>query len=137
MIASTQIPALLPALPEMVLAAGAMLLLMLGAYGGERAAPSVSAGAIVLLVAAAVIVVWLPGGKTVTFGGSFIVDDFARFLKVLAFGGSAAAILMSQTYLVTEKQQKFEYPILIMLATIGMGMMIVTKLAEGIADRQD
>ena len=48
---------------------------------------------------------WLPGGKTTTFGGSFILDDFARFLKVLAFGGSAAAILMSQNYLAREKHR--------------------------------
>src|SRR5581483_7095288 len=51
-------------------------------------------------------------------------DDFARFLKVLAFGGSAAAILMSQSYVTREKIRKFEYPILILLATSGMGMMI-------------
>ena len=67
---------------------------------------------------------WLPGGKTTTFGGSFILDDFARFLKVLAFGGSAAAILMSQNYLARENQNRFEYPVLILLSTTGMGMMI-------------
>jgi NADH-quinone oxidoreductase subunit N len=70
------------------------------------------------------VVVWLPGGKITTFGSSFIVDDFARFLKVLAFAGSAAAILMSQSYVTREKTRKFEYPVLILLATAGMGMMI-------------
>jgi NADH-quinone oxidoreductase subunit N len=116
--------ALLPATPELVLAIGAMLLLMVGAFRGERSAPVVSLGAMLLLVAAAWIVLWLPAGKATTFGGSFIVDDFARFLKVLAFGGSAAAIWMSITYMAREKQQKFEYPILILLATTGMGMMV-------------
>jgi NADH-quinone oxidoreductase subunit N len=60
----------------------------------------------------------------VTFGGSFIVDPFARFLKLLALTGSAAAILMSFDYLAVEKQQKFEYPILILLSTTGMLMLI-------------
>jgi NADH-quinone oxidoreductase subunit N len=124
MTSTAQLPALLPALPELVLAGGAMLLLMVGAYRGERSAPIVAFGAIMLLIAAIVAIVWLPGGKAVTFGGSFILDDFARFLKVLAFGGSAAAILMSQTYFTREKQNRFEYPILILLATSGMGMMI-------------
>ncbi len=121
---SHQFPTLLPALPEMLLAGGAMLLMMFGAFRGERSAPVVDLGAILLLVAAAATVVWLPAEKMTTFGASFILDDFARFLKVLAFGGSAVAILMSQTYFAREKIRKFEYPILILLATTGMGMMI-------------
>ena len=121
---STQLPTLLPAIPELLLAAGALALLMVGAFRGERSTTVVDLGAILLLAAAAAIVIWLPAGKLTTFGGSFVVDDFARFLKVLAFGGSAAAILMSQSYVTREKIRKFEYPILILLATSGMGMMI-------------
>jgi NADH-quinone oxidoreductase subunit N len=118
------LPALLPALPEIVLAVGAMVLLMFGAFRGEHTAVAVNWLAIVLLVAAGVITLWLPGGTLVTFGGSFIVDPFARFLKLLALTGSAAAILMSFDYLAVEKQQKFEYPILILLSTTGMLMLI-------------
>src|SRR5450759_4524195 len=68
------LPALLPALPEIVLAVGAMALLMLGAFRGEHTAVAVNWLAIVLLVAAGVITLWLPGGTLVTFGGSFVVD---------------------------------------------------------------
>src|SRR6266849_761992 len=118
------LPALLPALPELVLAVGAMALLMLGAFRGERSAPAIQWLAIALLVAAGAIVVWLPAGKLVTFGGSFVVDDFARFLKLLALTGSAVAILMSFDFLAREKQQKFEYSILILLSTAGMLMLI-------------
>src|SRR6266852_5052494 len=120
----TALPALLPALPEIVLAVGAMALLMLGAFRGEQTAVAVNWLAILLLMAAGAITLWLPGGTLTTFGGSFIVDPFARFLKLLALTGSAAAILMSFDYLAVERQQKFEYPILILLATTGMGMMI-------------
>jgi NADH-quinone oxidoreductase subunit N len=119
-----QFPALLPALPEIVLAVGAMALLMLGAFRGEDSAVAVNWLAIVLLLVAGVITLWLPGGTLVTFGGSFIVDPFARFLKLLALTGSAAAILMSFDYLAVERQQKFEYPILILLSTTGMLMLI-------------
>jgi NADH-quinone oxidoreductase subunit N len=118
------LPALLPALPEIVLAVGAMALLMLGAFRGEQTAVTVNWLAIVLLVAAGAITLLLPGGTLTTFGGSFIVDPFARFLKLLALTGSAAAILMSFDYLALEKQQKFEYPILILLSTTGMLMLI-------------
>jgi NADH-quinone oxidoreductase subunit N len=115
---------LLPALPELVLAVGAMVLLMLGAFRGERTAGPVSWLAILLMIVAGAIVVALPGNKLVAFGGSFIVDPFARFLKLLALTGSAVAILMSFGYLKTEKHEKFEYPILILLSTTGMLMLI-------------
>ncbi len=109
------------ALPEIVLAAGAMGLLMLGAYR-ERSTQAVNLGAIMLLVAAAVIAASIPNGRI--FGGSFIVDDFARYLKILVYIGSGAAIILSLTYLAAEKQEKFEYSILILLSTVGMGMLI-------------
>jgi NADH-quinone oxidoreductase subunit N len=121
---AAELPALLPALPEILLAVGAMGLLMLGAFRGEGAAVPVNWLAIALLVLAGAIVVALPGGTLTTFGGSFILDPFARFLKLLALTGSAASILMSFDYLAMEKQQKFEYPILILLATTGMLMLI-------------
>ena len=115
---------LVPALPEMMLAVGAMVLLMLGAFRGERATPAVSWFSILLLIAAGALVVWLPAGKLTAFGGSFVVDDFARFLKLLALTGSAVAILMSLEYLKVERQERFEYSILILLSTTGMLMLI-------------
>src|SRR5437667_816873 len=121
---TVEIPALLPALPEIVLAIGAMLLLMVGAFRGEQTAKGIEGAAILLLVLTGLIVVLLPAGKLVTFGGSFIVDGFARFLKLLALAGSAAAILMSFDYLKLEKQERFEYPILILLSATGMLMLI-------------
>ena len=124
MIEPTEVPALLPALPEIVLALGAMLLLMVGAFRGERTTKVIDAAAIALLVLAGLIIVWLPAGKLVTFGGSFVVDGFARFLKLLALTGSAAAILMSTNYFAAEKRQKFEYSILILLSATGMMMLI-------------
>src|SRR6201997_4178141 len=121
---TVEIPALLPALPEIVLAIGAMVLLMVGAFRGEQTAKGIEGAAILLLVLTGLIVVLLPAGKLVTFGGSFIVDGFARFLKLLALAGSAAAILMSSSYLALEKRETFEYSILILLSTTGMMMLI-------------
>src|SRR5262245_46902868 len=121
---TVEIPALLPALPDIVLAIGAMLLLMVGALRGERPTKGIEGAAILLLVLTGFIVVLLPAGKLVTFGGSFVVDGFARFLKLLALAGSAAAILMSSSYLALEKRETFEYSILILLSTTGMMMLI-------------
>jgi NADH-quinone oxidoreductase subunit N len=120
----TQLPTLVPLLPEFVLGIGAMVLLMVGAYGGERATRAIDISAIALLVAAGVILAILPAGKLVTFGGSFVVDNFARYLKILALTGSAAAIVMSLDYAKRERQERFEYSVLILLATLGMLMLI-------------
>jgi len=119
-----EIPALLPVLPEIVLVVGAMALLMFGAFRGERTARIVNVLAMLLLVLVAIIVVQLPAGRLVTFGGSFVVDPFARFLKLLALAGSAVAILISLDYLTAQKQERFEYAILILLSTAGMLMLI-------------
>ena len=121
---TASLPVLSPAFPELLLAVGAMALLMLGAYRGERATPTVNIISILLLLAAALIAARIPGDVLTTFGGSFVLDRFARFMKVLAFIGAAAAILLSINYLSVERMQKFEYSILILLSCVGMGMMI-------------
>src|SRR5580700_1078722 len=122
--AALSMSGMMPLLPELVLGVGAMALLMLGAFRGERGVRLIDAASILLLIAAGVIVLALPQGKLVTFGGSFVVDDFARFLKTLAIVGSAAAILMSIDYDRREGQQRFEYSVLIVLSTLGMLMLI-------------
>jgi NADH-quinone oxidoreductase subunit N len=117
-------PAILPVLPEIVLGLGAMALLMLGVFRAAANIRVVDFAAIALLVAAGAILLALPGGRLVSFGGSFVVDDFARFLKILALLGSAAAIVMSLDYAVRERQVRFEYSVLIVLSTLGMLMLI-------------
>ena len=121
---AAQLPNLLPFLPELVLGLGAMALLLIGVYRSPPAGEFVDVAAIVLLLAAGVIVALMPAGKLTTFGGSFIVDEFARFLKILALLGSAAAIVMSLDYAKRQGQQRFEYSVLILLSTLGMLMLI-------------
>ena len=87
------ISTLLPILPEIVLSLGAMALLLLGAYR-ERSTQLINLASIMLLVAAAFIVALMPDGKA--FGGSVVVDEFARFLKILVYIGSATAIVLSR-----------------------------------------
>ena len=117
------LPTLLPALPEILLVVGAMALLMVGAYR-ENSVQLVNASAFALLVLAALVVFALPPGKLVTFGGSFVVDDFARVLKMLTLAGSAATIALARDYQAAEGQEKFEFAILILLSTTGMLMLI-------------
>ena len=118
------LPSLQPIAPELVLAVGAMVLLMIGVMRGDRATPLVSTLAIILIGVAGALVVFAPAGKTVAFNGSFVLDDYARFLKVLALIGSGVAILMSIEFLEAIGKQRFEYPVLIVLSTTGMLVLV-------------
>jgi NADH-quinone oxidoreductase subunit N len=117
-------PAIVPIVPELMLAIGGVILLMIGAFRGDRVAPVINGLAIALLLIVAITIFYLPAGTLTSFGGSFVVDDFARFLKVLALIGSAVAIAMSQDYFAVVRREPFEYPVLIVLSTLGMLMLI-------------
>ncbi len=118
------LPALGPALPEILLALAAIGLLLYGALVGEKSVNTVNGLAIAALFAALVLVVLGPAGPIDTFNGSFRVDAFGRFLKVLALIGAGAALAMSVDWLRIEKQSRIEYAILVLLSTLGMMMMI-------------
>src|SRR6201995_2027392 len=115
---------LLPVLPELVLAIGAMLLLMIGAYNGPRTTALVTTLAVVLLIVVGGLELTLPAGKLTTFGGGFIVDDFARFLKIVALIGSATTLVLSAEFLADPSRRIFEYAILVLLSTLGMMVLI-------------
>lgn len=112
------------ALPEIFLALSAMALLMYGAFRGERAGLTANWLAILLLLLTGALVLLMPEYEKPAFNGAFIVDGFGRFMKILTLIGSAGAIFMSIDYMRHAKLVKFEFPVLIMLATVGMLMMI-------------
>lgn len=118
------VPALGPALPEIVLAAGALVLVLVGAIRGERSTGIVSAGAVGLMLVALALIVFAPEGTQTTFFGAFVSDAFARFFKVLVLIGSIVALLMAHDHFRRLGIDRFEYPLLILLATIGMMVMV-------------
>src|ERR1700757_4214788 len=105
-----------PVLPELVLAVGAMALLMLGAYRGQGTTKLVTGLAVVLLIVTGILELALPAGKLMTFGGSFIVDDFARYLKILALIGSATTPVLSAAVFSNPSGRIFEYAVLVLLS---------------------
>ena len=85
------LPALGPALPEIILAIGAIAMVLYGAIQGERSTRTLEIATLALL--ALVLVLVLRGeGKVVTFNGAFIADGFARFMKVLTLIGAGAVV---------------------------------------------
>ena len=112
------------ATPEIIVAVGALALLMVGAYTGRRATNIVGTGAFAVLFVALVAVAFLPSSRNAILGGSFIADGFAKYMKALVLIGSAAALALSSDFMERQKFCRFEFPILILLSTVGMMMMV-------------
>jgi NADH-quinone oxidoreductase subunit N len=110
------------ALPEVVLAVGVMILLMIGVFRGNGSTGLVGGLAAALLVG--VLVLSITGASGPAFGGLFIENGFTSFVKVLVLVASAVAIIMAAGYCSREDMERFEYPILMAIATLGMMMMV-------------
>jgi len=110
------------ALPEIVLAVGVMVLLMLGVFRGDRGTGLVAVLTSLLLIGVLVVSLLSPSGPAM--GGLFIENGFTGFVKVLILLGSAVAIVMAMDFCSREGMQRFEYPLLMALATLGMLMMV-------------
>jgi len=131
------INALRPLIPEITVALSAMAILMFGAF---RAGPTVADGVenpgmaregdiaswlAILVLAVAMYFVATPPVKTISlFDGAFVGDAYARFFKILILTGAIGALLLSFDDLRRSKIMQFEYPVLVLLAVVGMMMMV-------------
>jgi len=111
-------------MPELIVAGFAMALLLYGAFAGDRVARPVSWLAVLVLIVAGLVLVPLAGKTTTAFHGQFIIDSYAVFAKILVLIGSALTIIISLSYNERENMARFEYPVLILFATLGMMMMV-------------
>ncbi len=109
--------------PELILAVGAMALLMIGAFSRGNSSTLVTTLAVVVMAVAGAWMLFQTG-EGVAYGGAFKQDAFALFMKLLTLTGSAVALIMSVRYAKTQRYDSFEYPVLVMLSTLGMMLMI-------------
>ncbi|MBN9257131.1 MULTISPECIES: NADH-quinone oxidoreductase subunit NuoN [unclassified Mesorhizobium] len=117
--------------PELVLAIGALVLLMVGAYSRSNSTGTVTALAVIVLIGAGVWMLFSPNDGS-AYGGAFVQDSFARFMKLLSLIGSAVTLVMSMRFAKAERFDKFEYPVLILLCTLGMMLMISANSMIGL-----
>ncbi|KRB53197.1 NADH:ubiquinone oxidoreductase subunit N [Rhizobium sp. Root708] len=123
MTSETLLASLHLSIPELILAVGSLVLLMIGVFVGERSARMVSVLAILVLAAAALWLVFVPS-EGLAYGGVFLSDGFGRFMKVTALVGSIVALFMSLGLAKENQLDKFEFPVLIVLCTLGILLMI-------------
>jgi NADH-quinone oxidoreductase subunit N len=115
---------LLLTLPEVILTLAALALMMAAAWMGDRSARLLTWAAIAALAVAAF---WVPGisdrGGT-AFGGLFVGDGFAAFAKVLIYIAAAVSLVAASGWFSRDLDYRAEYPVLILLSAVGMGMMV-------------
>ena len=111
-------------LPECLLAGGVLVLILLGALRGEKSAWLVTELAVAVLALAIFACIFEPGASAVIYSGAFVDDAFGRFMKVLSLTGALVTLLMSVEFFRREKLLQFEFPVLILLSTLGMSMLI-------------
>jgi len=118
------LPDFAPAYGEILLALGAMALLMFGVFRGNKSTEFVSLLAAALMIITLFVSVTWADTVVYTFENMFVVDRFTSFMKLLLLVASALAVLMSMQYFKDEREERFEYPILLLLATLGMMVMV-------------
>lgn len=113
------------ATPEIVLACATMFLMMVGVFAPASGALNrVMPLSIATLAVTGLLVITVGSEFQKAFGGFFVVDSFAFYMKILVIIASILALLMSDKFIRREGMARFEYPVLICFATLGMLMMI-------------
>ena len=113
-----------PVLPEVIMVLGALALLTYGVFRTGNSTRSAEWIAIVILAIVGWAIISQEPGEQTLFNGSFIQDDFARFMKILVLAAAGFSILMASAYLRDTAMDRFEFPVLILFAVLGMMLMI-------------
>ncbi|UYO00313.1 MAG: NADH-quinone oxidoreductase subunit NuoN [Devosia sp.] len=119
----TDFASLAPAYPELLMAVGALVLILVGVVVNKEKSGLVTWLSIGLLVVTGILVV-TTANDGVIFNGLFIADAFARYMKVLVMGGAALALILGLSNAEEHGIHKYEYSILAVLATLGMMVMV-------------
>src|SRR5881396_766057 len=111
--------ALIAVLPELILSAGAMLLLILIAFTSDQATKLVSWLSAGLLAIAAVTLLKAPAFGGSVFDGLVVADAFGAFAKLLIYAAAAAAIIVAPGFFDRTGGGRAEYPLIIVFSAIG------------------
>jgi NADH-quinone oxidoreductase subunit N len=118
-----ELSSLMPALPEIFLALAAMAFLMLGVFRKEDSTELLSWLGVAAMAVTGVLVLRGPDAA-ITFSNLFIVNGFTSFAKILVLIGAALTMLMINSWAKAAKTARFELPIIVLFATVGMMMMV-------------
>lgn len=121
-------------IPELLLSGAGLLLLLVAAWGGDKAARPIAIAAAAALFGAGILLVpglhfGIDGPETLAFGGLLKVDSFALFAKALIYLAAIGALMVAPAFFNsaaagTERGMRAEYPVLVLFAAVGMSIMV-------------
>lgn len=115
--------------PELILSISGLILVLVAAWAGDKASRTISILAVAALIGAAFLVApalgnGAMGPDTEAFFGQFRADAFASFSKLLIYGAAAASLMIAPAFFDRNDTMRAEYPVLVVFAALGMGMMV-------------
>ncbi len=113
-------------LPELVLTVGALVLMLVAAWGGQGSTRAVSWTAVAVLVGAAISLGGPASSGGDAFGGLMRADAFSAFAKLLIYAATAVSIIVAPGFFARSSGDDLrpEYPVLMLLSAVGMGVMV-------------
>jgi NADH-quinone oxidoreductase subunit N len=111
-------------LPELILSLGSLILLLVAGWRGDSATGFISAVAVGLFVVAGLVLLGPAGHGGEAFAGLYVADPFGAFAKALIYLAAAVSVIVAHGFFARANQLRAEYPILILLSAVGMGMMV-------------
>jgi NADH-quinone oxidoreductase subunit N len=111
-------------LPELLLSAGAIVLMIVAAFGGARVSRLNHIFAVFLLVGATVALIGTPQTAGPLFGGLIVADGFGALGKLIIFLSAAVAIIAAHGWFERGFEHGAEYPVLILFSAVGMAVMV-------------
>ncbi len=118
-----QFPNISIAYGEILLSLGALVLLMVGVFKKDSV-NLVSWLSVGFMAIALCLTMATPTVQTYTFSNLFVADDFTQYMKMLVLVAAALAVIMSREFFKLEGDERFEFPVLLVLATVGMMVMV-------------
>ena len=115
--------------PEEVLSLSGLVLLLVAAWGGDKASRTISILCVAALTAAAFFVApalcsGAAGAGTEAFGGQYRADAFASFAKLLIYAAAGVTLIVAPAFFDRVKAMRAEFPLLVLFAALGMGLMV-------------
>src|SRR5215207_4968826 len=113
-----------PILPELIITIGAIVLMMVAAFGGRRSGGFTSWASVAVLIAATFALAGPPTHAGGVFGGLITADLFGSFGKAIVFIASAVAIIAAHGWFERDTEHSAEYSVLVLFSALGGAVMV-------------
>ena len=110
-------------IPEIFLSLSILTILMLGVFIKKSFNLVFNLSSLIIIITIAIILNNTNNTEKV-FLDSFVRDEFSNFFKILILISSLFVLNSSKNFIIDNKLNKFEYPIIVLISILGMFFMV-------------